>query len=174
MVVNGLPTQLCAADFEALRAEGEHAEAVAKGLRPAYAKGVAFGLAGMVLGSMIWAAIGILSGYVLSFAAFGISVIVARLLAKGAGRLTTSLAALMVLLTMLAIFLGDVIWAGVVVAHVRGPLDLLQAVEAYIGIVRRDPFVLLSYPSSFLGILVSVAAMRRHARRAPASFEVIS
>ena len=174
MVVNGLPTQLCAADFEALRAEGEHAEAVAKGLRPAYAKGVAFGLAGMVLGSMIWAAIGILSGYVLSFAAFGISVIVARLLAKGAGRLTTSLAALMVLLTMLAIFLGDVTWAGVVVAHVSGPFDLLQAVEAYIGIVRRDPFVLLSYPSSFLGILVSVAAMRRHARRAPASFEVIS
>src|SRR5438552_3695161 len=174
MVVNGLPTQLCAADFEALRTEGEHAEAVAKGLRPAYAKGVAFGLAGMVLGSMIWAAIGILSGYVLSFAAFGISVIVARLLAKGAGRLTISLAALMVLLTMLAIFLGDVIWAGVVVAHVSGPFDLLQAVEAYIGIVRRDPFVLLSYPSSFLGILVSVAAMRRHARRAPASFEVIS
>jgi len=174
MVVNGLPTQLCAADFEALRTEGEHAEAVAKGQRPAYAKGVAFGLAGMVLGSTIWAAIGILSGYVLSFAAFGISVIVARLLAKGAGRLTISLAALMVLLTMLAIFLGDVIWAGVVVAHVRGPLDLLQAVEAYIGIVRRDPFVLLSYPSSFLGILVSVAAMRRHARRAPASFEVIS
>jgi len=80
----------------------------------------------------------------------------------------------MVLLTMLAIFLGDVIWSGVVVAHVSGPLDLLRAVEAYIGIVRGDPFVLLSYPSSFLGILVSVAAMRRHARRAPASFEVIS
>jgi len=174
IVVNGLPTQLCPADFEEIRKQGENASVVGKGQVASHARGIGLGLVGMFVGAGIWAAIGIVTGYVLSLAAFGISVLIANLIARGDVRVTKSLVALMILLTMLAIFLGDVIWVGVVIARLRGPLELLQAVEAYVKIVRSDPYVLVSYASGFLGILGSIAAMRRRARRARASFEVIS
>jgi len=174
ILVNGLPAQLCTADFEGIRLQGERAHALAKGLRPSYGKGIGLGIAGAVVGAGIWAAIGILTGYVFSAAAFGISVLIAALLAKGAGRVTRSLAAIMVLLTMLAIFLGDVLWVGVVITHLGGVSGLLAAVEAYIGIVRKDPSVLLSYAFGLLGILTSVRFMTKAAHRARAHFEVVS
>ena len=174
ILVNGLPAQLCAEDFEGIRVQGERAHAVAKGLRPSYAKGIGLALAGTVVGAVLWAALGILTGYVFSAAAFGISVLIAALLAKGAGRVTTPLAAIMVLFTMLAIFLGDVLWVGVVITHLGGVSGLLAAVDAYTGIVRKDPSVLLSYAFGLLGILTSVRFMTKAARRARAHFEVVS
>ena len=129
---------------------------------------------GTVLGAGIWAAIGIWTGYVFSAAAFGISVVIAVLLARGAGRVTMSLAAVMILLSMFAIFLGDVLWVGIVLTHVGGPLDVWPSVEAYVKIVRSDPSVLLSYVFGFVGILTTVRYMRGRARRARAAFEVIS
>ena len=173
IVVNGLPTQLCPEDFNRVHGGGEASDSVDKGLRPSYAKGLGLGLVGMFLGAGIWAAIGIVTGYVLSLAAFGISVLIANLLAKGAKRVTLPLTGLMLALTMVAIFLGDVLWIGVAIVHVRGPLDLWQGVEAYVKIVRTDPYVLISYASGFLGILGTLASMRRRARRARASLEVI-
>ncbi len=174
ILVNGLPAQLCAEDFEGIRVQGERAHAVAKGLRPSYAKGIGLALAGTVVGAVLWAALGILTGYVFSAAAFGISVLIAALLAKGAGRVTTPLVAIMVLFTMLAIFLGDVLWVGVVITHLGGVSGLLAAVDAYTGIVRKDPSVLLSYAFGLLGILTSVRFMTKAARRARAHFEVVS
>jgi len=174
ILVNGLPAQLCAADFEGIRVQGERAHALAKDLRPSYAKGIGLGLAGTVVGAVLWASVGILTGYVFSAAAFGISVLIAALLAKGAGRVTKSLVGVMILLTMLAIFLGDVLWVGVVVTHLGGLSGLPAAVDAYIGIVRKDPTVLLSYAFGLLGILTSVRFMTKAARRARAHFAVIS
>ena len=174
IVVNGLPTQLCPEDFDRIRGGGKASDSVGKGLRPSYARGLGLGLVGMFLGAGIWAAIGIVTGYVLSLAAFGISVLIANLLAKGAKRVTLPLAGLMLALTMVAIFLGDVLWIGFAIVHVRSPLDLWQGVEAYVKIVRTDPYVLISYASGFFGILGTLASMGRRARRARASLEVIS
>lgn len=173
-LLNGLPTQLCSTDAEAIRGQIEEAQAVAQSLRPSYAKGIGFGLAGTILGAGIWAAIGIATGYIFSLAAFGISFLIAFLLSRGAGVVTMPLTVVMVALTMLAIFLGDVLWVGVLIAQFGGPFDLGLAFQGYMFLVREDPSLLLSYLFGLLGVLGTASYMTKTARRSRAGVEVIT
>ena len=173
-LVNGLPTQLCPADLEGIRAQLGQAQAVARSLRPAYGRGLALGLVGALVGAGLWAAIGIATGYIFSLAAFGISILIAALLSRGAGLVTMPLTAAMVALTMAAIFLGDVLWVAVLLTREGVPFDLGLAVEGYLFIVRADPSVLLSYFFGLIGVLGSVSYMTKAAKRTRAPVEVIT
>jgi len=153
MVVNNMPAQMCEADLQRLQmslAQESQADTQA-GVR--YGRGIAFGFLGVLAGAAIWAAIGIATGYILVLAAFGISGLIAVLLAKGAGRVTIPLILLMAAMTLLAIFLGDLLWVAVVITQLGGPFDLGLALRAWLLLLSEDRSILLSYFFGALGVV---------------------
>ena len=173
-VVNGIPTQLCEMDAQKLQARlAQRAQSEAQaGTR--YGRGITYGFVGVLLGAGIWAAIGIATGYIFSLAAFGIAGLVAVLLAKGAGKVTIRLMLIMAVMTLLAIFLGDLLWLVVVMTQLGGSFDLGLALRAWFLILSEDRSILLSYFFGILGVIAVSLYMIRARAEAKARFEVLT
>lgn len=175
VLVNGLPTQMCEADFRKLEGEfGTYKRSVAQA-RTAYSRGVVFGLAGMGLGSLIWAVILIASGYILSVAAIIIAGIIGYLVVRGAGKPVYSLIPIMAILTLGAVFVGELLWIAVFIVQLGGPFSFNLAWEGYLLLAEEDPgSVGLSFFFALIGVFFAGSYMFRATRGVKPRFEVIN
>lgn len=173
-LVNGLPTQLCDVDFQKLQAQYGAVSATVQSISTDYAKGILFGLLGVVIGSVAWAAILIASGYIFSLAAIAIALLIAFLVMKGAGKPNYALVGVMAVFTLIAILLGTVLWISAEITRLGGPFDLGLALSNLAILAAEDPGALgSSIFFGLLGVLMGGSYMIRATRSVTPRFEVI-
>ena len=175
VLVNGTPTQRCDDDFRKLEARFGVVRAAVKQIRTDYAKGLGFGIVGFLIGSFLWAGILLATGYIVSIAAIAISLIVGFLVMKGAGKPTYGLVGVMVVLTLAAVFFGELLWIASLIVQLGGPFDLGLAFEGYLIVAGEDPgAIALSFFFGLIGVAIGGRYMVRSTRTATPRFEVIA
>lgn len=174
ILLNGSPTQLCGSDFQKLTAAFRQHEAVVRATEPNYGLAIAAGLAGLVLGGLIWAAIGVVTGSIFVLGAFLVAAIVGGFIAKASGVITIPLVVAAAAFTMFAILLGDVITTAIIITQQGGPLDLVLAFDVYLFALSVDPSIAASYVFGLIGVLVMAWYMMKGRTRTKPRFEVVT
>ncbi len=141
VLLGGVPTQLCEADLAKItQAAEERAEAVMR-VPPGYLRALGGAVLGMPLGAFIWAGIGIATGRFFSLVAIAIGFLVAYFLSLGAKRITWGMVPTVAVMTLLAVFIGDLLWVAVLISQLGGPFDLGLAFQAYAGMSPGQSYV---------------------------------
>jgi len=112
-----------------------------------------------VVGGAIWGVIAAVSGYIFGLAAIVLGLVVAAAVRSGAGRITWGAIGLAIVLTFFAVFLGDVIGLTIAVNLAGYSVTILDVIAAYPEIVALEPGVTaLAY---FFGLLGAAAGAVR-------------
>ncbi len=172
IVVNDEPMNLCPNCLQQLQGQYVQAKAVASTAKPNVAKGLAMGFLGALIGAVIWGVIGAVTGYVFGLIAVVIGLSVGWFMHQGAGRVTVPLIVVAVAFTLLAVFLGDLIWiAGLLVREGASPALVFVA---YPVLLSENPgSFAIEYFFALFGIIVSVRYLWRAKREQTPQFEVV-
>ncbi|OGS49596.1 MAG: hypothetical protein A3K65_09410 [Euryarchaeota archaeon RBG_16_68_12] len=166
VVVNDEPKTLCPACVQSLQGEFTQVRAAASAVRPNTAKGLAMGFLGALLGGVVWGVIGVLTGYVFGLVAIVTGLVVGWFVQRGAGRVTTPLMFAAVLLTLLSVFLGDLIAILIIILQEGGVPSLGLALAIYGLVLSEQPGpILLGYFFGLFGVFASARYLWR-ARKA--------
>ena len=173
-LVNGSPAQLCDADFQKLHGQFGAVSTAMTAMKTNWAKAFAFGLTGLLVGSLVWAGILIASGYIFSLAAIAIAVLIGLLVMKGAQRPNFGLIGLMAVFTLSAILLGTILWIAVEITRLGGPFDMGLAIRGFSIVLKKDPGAFgSSVFFGLLGVFVGGRYMVRATRSGTPRFEVV-
>lgn len=173
MVVNDEPMNLCPACLQQLQGQYVQAKAYASASKPNLARGLGMGFLGALIGAVVWGGIGAATGYVFGLVAIVIGLVVGWFMHQGAGQVNVPLIVAAVAFTLLAVFLGDLIWIAALLA--REGVSPALVLVAYPILLSEDPGgFAIEYFFALFGIVVSVRYLWRAKREQTPQFEVVA
>jgi hypothetical protein len=106
--------------------------AVGAAAQPNVARGVLFGILGMLAGAVLWGIIEVITGLMLGLVAIVFGYMVAYMIHRGAGTVTNGLIALAVVLTILTVFVGFFFAVLFEALRLGASLGVVPAVYGYV------------------------------------------
>jgi len=173
IVVNDEPMNLCPNCLRQMQGQYVQAKAIASASKPNIAKGLGMGFLGALIGAVVWGGIGAATGYVFGLIAVVIGLAVGWFMHQGAGQVNVPLIVAAVGFTLLAVFLGDLIWIAALLA--REGVSPALVLVAYPVLLSEDPGSFeIEYFFALFGIIVSVGYLWRAKRGQTPQFEVVA
>lgn len=107
-LINGIPALLCPACLDKIKQEAGGARSAFEAYNPNYGKGLTYALPAVVVSALIWAIIAYFLEVIFLFAGFLIGLFVSYALVYGTEKINGSVIGLAVVLTILAVLLGEI------------------------------------------------------------------
>jgi hypothetical protein len=172
IVVNDEPMNLCPNCLHQMQGQYVQAKTVASATKPNVARGLGMGFLGALIGAVVWGGIGAVTGYVFGLIAVVIGLAVGWFMHQGAGQVNVPLIVAAVGFTLLAVFLGDLIWIAALLAR-EGVSPALVLVAYPILLTENPGSFALEYFFAIFGIIVGVRYLWRAKREQTPQFEVV-
>ncbi len=169
VLVDGLPTFMCATCQQRLKAEGDMADRTYDMIEVRHVPGAALGVAAAFLGAVGWAVVGALTQRIFAAAAIGIGALVAWAYRLGAGRVDAAGRVIAACLTLISVVLGEVLlctwW--VMRAHPGIGFNLDVGWLVYLNVWSKSPGQeLITLVFGLVGAWVASKALQRPKLRA--------
>lgn len=158
-LVNGAPRYLEDHDVAALEFEGRAAEQEYGEMQPRIGPAVGLGLVGAVATAVAWGLIGAYTNRSFWLVAIGGGLVIGYLVIFGARKVNPWIQALIVVLTLGSILVGEILVAAFVINDTFGVFDLSLAVEIYFDNV--DGSSLFAFGGGVIGAFLGARLARR-------------
>ena len=141
-LVNDVPMFLTESEAGEIRLETSQAAAEYHEFEPRLARGLLFGLVGVVVAAVVWAVLAVFANWSGWIVAIGAGLLIGYLALRGAEKTSRALQVMIGVLALIAVFAGD--WLGLTIFGVRefGVLDPGAALEVYFAVLGDDTSVL--------------------------------
>jgi hypothetical protein len=149
--------------------------ATAAARKPDLRRGLAFGFIGALIGALLWGAVGAATGYLFGLLALVLGYLVAWAMNKGSHTINSQLIVAAVLLTVLAVFMGDFVW--VVFEELKAGYDVTAANAAfdYWWYLSHDPGgAAISYMFGMFGVYGAARTLHTVGKQQVPKLEVIT
>jgi hypothetical protein len=164
VVVNGSPVRLCTSCQQARSAAGDMAERSYAMKDANYARGLLFALGGVVAGAVVWAALAVATQRMFALVGVGIGALVAWTYQLGAGKVDVSGRAIVAVLSVVSVAVGDVVFVAWMIARERPDIgfNLAIGLAASIGIHTENPRdAIFALICGVAGAWVAVSALQK-------------
>ena len=130
-LVNLVPTYVTSSDLEDIRSAGRHAAAAYEAIPTEYPRGLAYGLAGLVAGAVVWGLVGAYLEFQSWLLAIGAGYLIAMLTVRGAGKITGGVRAMIGALTVGTALRGLILIIAFSIYRFAGVFEPVEAARIF-------------------------------------------
>lgn len=164
ILMNGLPTFICAGCQEKVRHELDQAAIQYDLITPNYPNGLALGIVAAALGGLAWGLVAYAINYIFLYGAILIGYIVAVGVLKGTGKVTRFGQLIIPVLTIVSVLFGDAIFYTLIIMkseHIRFSSGLLNAVITHLWELETKDSGVLSLLFALVGAGYALYSARK-------------
>jgi hypothetical protein len=164
VLVDGIPVRLCPSCQQARSSAGDMAARSYEMKDASYARGLLFALGGVVAGAVAWAALAVTTQRMFALVGIGIGALVAWTYQLGAGKVDVSGRAIVAVLSVVSVALGDVVFVAWMIAKERPDIgfNLAIGLAASIGMHTENPRdAIFALICGVAGAWVAVSALQK-------------